>query len=206
MGEITYDILIHWMPLVGFLKDKEETEAMAALNGLDVGRPNEVMAVFRCLGKSAEGNSVAYFDIFPMLQKLMANLGPLRVKKHAEALMKAVSECLSRITDFNKIFTYCLATLAGKKYTGDLPQSGAFGARMGAIWNRRVAALAMSVSSDGGQVSRLFQNCLDHPRQFGLAMDLCANYPRCLSIADRQLDTGTFVDLVKRTEAFPATG
>jgi hypothetical protein len=36
-------------------------------------------------------------------------------------------------------------------------------------------------------------------------MDLCANYPRFVSIAGRELDTGPFVDLVKRIKAFPAT-
>jgi hypothetical protein len=36
-------------------------------------------------------------------------------------------------------------------------------------------------------------------------MDLWANCPRWASIADRQLDSGQLVDLVKRIEAFPAT-
>jgi hypothetical protein len=78
LGEITDYMMIHWTKVVGCLKDKEETEAMVALNHLDVGRLNEVLAIFRRFLKSVEGNSVSYFDIFPMLQKLMANLGSLR--------------------------------------------------------------------------------------------------------------------------------
>jgi hypothetical protein len=71
--------MIHRTKVVGFLKDKEETQAMAALNRLDVGGLNEVLAIFTRFVKSAEGNSVSYFDIFPMLQKLMAKLGSLRM-------------------------------------------------------------------------------------------------------------------------------
>jgi hypothetical protein len=58
---------------------------------------------------------------------------------------------------------------------------------------------------DVAQMTDLFQNYLDHPRQFGSVMDLCANDPRSISIAHPQLDTGPFVDFVKRIEASPAT-
>jgi hypothetical protein len=57
---------------------------------LDFARLNEVMAVFRWFIKSAEGNSLSYSTIFPMLEKLMANLGVVRANKHAEALVNAV--------------------------------------------------------------------------------------------------------------------
>jgi hypothetical protein len=73
------------------LNDKEETEAMAALNHLDVGRLNKILAIFTSFAKSAEGNSVSYFDTFPMLQSLIANLGSVRPNKYAETLMKAMS-------------------------------------------------------------------------------------------------------------------
>jgi hypothetical protein len=65
--------MIHWTQVIGFLKDKDEMEAMTALNRLDVGRLNEVMAVLRRFVKYAEGNSVSYFDIFQILHKLMVN-------------------------------------------------------------------------------------------------------------------------------------
>jgi hypothetical protein len=77
------------------LKDKEETEAMAALNRLDVSRLKEVLAIFTCFVKSAEGEAVSYFGIFSMSQKPMANLGSLRANKHAETLVKAASDRFS---------------------------------------------------------------------------------------------------------------
>jgi hypothetical protein len=54
------------MQVVSFLKDKGETDALAALMRLDFARLNEVMAVFRRFIKSAEGNSVSYSNIFPL--------------------------------------------------------------------------------------------------------------------------------------------
>jgi hypothetical protein len=48
------------------------------------------MTVFKRFIKSAEGNSVSYSNVFPMLGKLMANLGALRANKHAEALVDPV--------------------------------------------------------------------------------------------------------------------
>jgi hypothetical protein len=64
------------------LNDEEETDALAALMQLDFARLNEVMAVFRWFIKSAEGNSVSYSNIFPMLENLIADLGALRANKH----------------------------------------------------------------------------------------------------------------------------
>jgi hypothetical protein len=73
LGEITDYIMGHWMQVVNFLKDKEEADALSAMMRLDFARLNEIMAVFRRLIKSAEGNSVSHSNIFPMLEKLMAN-------------------------------------------------------------------------------------------------------------------------------------
>jgi hypothetical protein len=87
--------------VVGFLKDKEGTEVMAALGRLNVGRLNEVLAIFTRFVKSVEGNSVSYFDIFRMVQKLMANLGPVLANRHAETLMNVGSQRFSRTTDLN---------------------------------------------------------------------------------------------------------
>jgi hypothetical protein len=67
LGEITDDIMIQWTKVVGCLNDKEEMEAMAAVNHLDIGRLNEVLAIFRRFVKSVEGNSVSYVDIFSLL-------------------------------------------------------------------------------------------------------------------------------------------
>jgi hypothetical protein len=64
--EITKNILIHWSRVVGFLKDKEEADA---LKRLDVGRLNEVIVVFTQFIKSADGNHVSYSNISEMLQK-----------------------------------------------------------------------------------------------------------------------------------------
>jgi hypothetical protein len=83
-GEITDYIMAHWMQVVSFLKDKRETDALAALMQLEFARLNKVMAVFRRFIKSAEGNSVPYSNIFPMLKQLIANFGALRSNKHAK--------------------------------------------------------------------------------------------------------------------------
>jgi hypothetical protein len=56
---------------------------------------------------------------------------------------------------------------------------------MEAKWNREVAALATVFSCHVAQMTILFQNYLEDSRQLGSAIDLCANYPRCLSIASR---------------------
>jgi hypothetical protein len=93
--EISDYIMAHWMQVVSFLKDKGETDALTALMRIDFARLNEVMTVFRQFIKSPEGNSVSYSNIFPMLKKLMANLGAVRANKHAEALMNAVSRRFS---------------------------------------------------------------------------------------------------------------
>jgi hypothetical protein len=71
------------MQVVSFLKDKGETNALAALMRLDFARLDEVMAAFSWFIKSAEGNSVSYSNIFPMLEKVMDNLGPVRANKPA---------------------------------------------------------------------------------------------------------------------------
>jgi hypothetical protein len=140
-----------------------------------------------------------------LLQKPIANIGSLRANKHAETLIKAVSKRFSRTTDLIIIFTCFLVTPDGRRYDSDVPRPGAFAASMEAIWNRGIAALATVFSSDVAQMTHLFQNHPDHPWQFGSVMDLTANYPRYVSIAGQQLDTGPFSDLVKRIEAFPAT-
>jgi hypothetical protein len=66
-------IMTCWTQVVGFLNDKEEMNSLAALKRLDVGRLNEVIILFLWFVKSEEGNSVSYFNVFPMLQKQMSN-------------------------------------------------------------------------------------------------------------------------------------
>jgi hypothetical protein len=51
----------------------------------------------------------------------------------------------------------------------------------------------------------LFQDYLDNPQQFHAVKDLCTNWLRWVSITGQHHDTDSFVDLVKRIEAFPAT-
>jgi hypothetical protein len=148
------------MQVVGFLKEREETEVMAALNLLDVAKLNEVLAIFRRFVKSADGNSVSYFHIFPMSQKLMANLGSLRASKHAETLMKAVSEHFSRTSDLNIKFTCFLVVPVGKKYDAGIARPGAFGVSMEAMCNREVATLATVFSYDITQMTSLFQEAI----------------------------------------------
>jgi hypothetical protein len=138
LGEITDDIMAHWMQAVSFLNGKEETDALAALMRLDFARLNEVMAVFRRFTKPVEGNSVSYSNIFPMLEKLMANSGALRANKHAEALMNAVSMRFSETTDVNITFTYFLVTPIGERYYSGVTRPGAFAARMEAMWKKGV--------------------------------------------------------------------
>jgi hypothetical protein len=116
LGEITDQIMAYWMQVVTILNDEEETDALAALMRLDFARPNEVMAVFRRFIKSAEGNSVSYSNIFPMLEKPMANLGAVRANRHAEALMNAVSRRFSGTTDAKMILTCFLVTPIGQRY------------------------------------------------------------------------------------------
>jgi hypothetical protein len=68
---------------------------LAALNCLDIARLNEVMTIFTRFIKCGEENSISYSDIFPMLQKLMVDLGSMRANKHTEILMQTVSERFS---------------------------------------------------------------------------------------------------------------
>jgi hypothetical protein len=46
-----------------------ETDALAALNRLDIARLNEIMAILTGFIEYAEGNFISYFCTFPMSQK-----------------------------------------------------------------------------------------------------------------------------------------
>jgi hypothetical protein len=126
------------MQVVSFLKDKKETDTLAALMRLDFARLNEVMAVFRRFIKFVEGNSVSYSNVFPMLEKLMANFGAVRADKHAKALMNAVSRRFSEITDVNIIFTCFLVTPIGKRYYNAVTRPSEFAASMETMWKKGV--------------------------------------------------------------------
>jgi hypothetical protein len=140
-GKIAEYIMIDWKQAVGSLKDKEEGNAMAALNRFDVGRLNKVLDVFARFAKYLEGNSVSCFDIFSMLQTLIANQGSLHTNKHAETLTKAVSGHFSRATDSHMMFACFRMIPAGKWCYGDVPRPGALAASMDVVWNRVTAAL-----------------------------------------------------------------
>jgi hypothetical protein len=138
------------------LKENGETEALAALNHLDVARLNEVMLVFTRFIKCVERNSIAYFDIFPMLYRLIINLGSLRDNKHAQILMQTVLERFSRTTDLNAIFVCCLVTPAGNKYNDAIERPSSFAVSMEALWHRGIDILAKVFSCDVAEMIRFF--------------------------------------------------
>jgi hypothetical protein len=108
------------------LNDKEETEARAALRRFNFGRLTEVAAVFTRFIKSSEGNSVSYFNIFPMLPKLMANLRSLGANKHAETLIKVASKRFSQTTDLNRMVAWLLMPAVGRRHYGSVAKADAF--------------------------------------------------------------------------------
>jgi hypothetical protein len=58
---------------------------------------------------------------------------------------------------------------------------------------------------DVAEMTRLFQDYLYNLRQFGPVKDRYPNNLHFISVAGQQLDTRSFTDLAKRTEALPAT-
>jgi hypothetical protein len=76
---------------------------------------------------------------------------------------------------------------------------------METMWKNGVVTLSKAFDDDVAQMISLFQDYLDNPRQFDSVKDLCTNWPRRVSIAGQQHGTDSFVDLMKRMEAFPAT-
>jgi hypothetical protein len=193
------------MQVVSFVKDKEETDALAALMRLDFAKLNEVITVFRPFIKSAEGNSVPYSNIFPMLEKLMANFGAVRENKHAKTLRNAGSRRFSETTDVNILFICFLVTPIGKRYYSAVTRSSEFAVSMETMWKKGVVTLSRVFYYDVAQMISLFQDYLDNPRQFHSVKGLCTSWPRRVSIAGQQHDTDSFVNLVKGIEAFPAT-
>jgi hypothetical protein len=175
LGEITDYIMAHWMQFVSFLKDKEETDALAALMRLDFATLNEVMAVLRQFIKSAQRNPVSYSNIFAMLEKLMANLGVVRANKHAQALMNAVSKRFSETMDVNIIFTCFLVMPIRERYYNTITRPSEFAASIETMWKKGVATLSKALHFDVAQMTSLFQDYLDNPRQFHSAKDLCTN-------------------------------
>jgi hypothetical protein len=182
-----------------------ETEALPALNCFTIARLNEAIIIFTMFIKCAEGNFISCFDIFPNLQKFMANLGPLRANKHAETLMQAVSERFSQTMDGNIIFICCLVTPIGKKYSGIVQRPSAFAASTAVLWKQGVDTLGKAFSYDIAQIINLFQDYFDNPRQFGSVKGLYSNYQRYVSIASQRFDNRSFLDFMNRIEAFPAT-
>jgi hypothetical protein len=197
--------MAHWMQVVSYLNDKEETDALTALIRLNFVTLNKVITIFKRFIKSAEGNFVSDSHIFPMLEKLMANLGALRANKHTEALMNAVSRRFSETTDVNIIFTCFLVMPIRKTYYSAVTRPSEFAASMETMWKKGVVTLSKAFHYDVAQMISLFQDYLNNPRQFHSVKDLCTYWPRRVSIAGQQHDTDSFVDFVKRIEDFPAT-
>jgi hypothetical protein len=95
MGQITENVMIHCLLMIGFLAKNGENKAPAVLNRLDIAKLNEVMPICLQFIKCVEGDFLSYFETFPILEKFMANLEPLRSKGYTEHLMQAVSKCIS---------------------------------------------------------------------------------------------------------------
>jgi hypothetical protein len=133
---------------------------------LDFARLNEVTAVFRRLIKSTEANPVSYSNIFPMLEQLMANFGAVHANKHAETLRNAMSRRFSQTMDVNIVFTCFLVTPIGKRYYSVVTRSTEFAASMETMWKKGVVTLSKAFHYDVAQMTSLFQDHLDNPRQF----------------------------------------
>jgi hypothetical protein len=140
-----------------------------------------------------------------MSEKLMANLGAPRANTHAESLMNSVSRRFSETMNVNIMFTCFLVTPTGKRYYSVVTRSGEFAISMETMWKKGVVTLSKAFHYDVAHMISLFQDYLDNPRQFHSVKDLCTNWPRRVSMSGQQHDTDSFVDLVKRIEAFPAT-
>jgi hypothetical protein len=95
-------------------------------------------------------------------------------------------------------------TPIGKTYYSVVARPSEFAASMETMWKKSVITLSKAFSYDVAQMISLFQDYLDNPRQFHSVEDLCTNWPRRVSMTGQQHDTDSFVDLVKRLEAFPA--
>jgi hypothetical protein len=58
--------MIHWTQVINCLTEGGGTEALTALNRLDIARLNDVIVIFTRFIKCVEGNFISYFDRFPM--------------------------------------------------------------------------------------------------------------------------------------------
>jgi hypothetical protein len=119
--------------------------------------------------------------------------------------MNAVARRFSETMDVKIIFTYFLVTPIGKRYYNPVMRPSGFAASMETMWKKGVVTLSKAFHYDVAHMIRLFQDYLDNPRQFHSVKDLCTNWPRRVSIAGQQHNINSFVDLVKRIKAFPAT-
>jgi hypothetical protein len=68
-----------------------------------------------------------------------------------------------------------------------------------------VVTLSKAFHYEVAQMISLFQDYLDNPCQFHSVKDSYTNWPRRVSVAGQQHDIDSFVVLVKRIAAFPAT-
>jgi hypothetical protein len=73
------------------------------------------------------------------------------------------------------------------------------------MWKQDINTLTGTFTDDIAQLISLFQDNLDNPRSFNSVKKFHSNSHSCVSFANQQLDIGSFVDLVKRTETFPGT-
>jgi hypothetical protein len=96
-------------------------------------------------------------------------------------------------------------TPAGKKYYNVIERPGPFAASMEAMWQQGIDTLAKMFSCNVAEMIMLFQDYLYNLRQFDSVKDLYSNDQQFISVDGQQFDTRSFIDLLKRIEAFPAT-
>jgi hypothetical protein len=95
----------------------------------------------------------------------------VRANKHAEAFTNAVSRRFSETTDMNIIFTYFLVTPIGKTYYSAIARPSEFTASMETMWKKGIVTLSKAFHYDVAQMTSLFQDYLDNPRQFHSVKD-----------------------------------
>jgi hypothetical protein len=92
-----------------------------------------------------------------------------------------------------------------ERYNDTVTRPSEFAASMETMWKKRVVTFAKASYYDVAHMTSLFQDLSDHRRQVGSVKDLYTNWPRSVSMAGQQHGIDSFVDLVKRIKAFPAT-
>jgi hypothetical protein len=86
--------------------------------------------------------------------------------------MNAVSRRFSETMDVNMTFTCFLVTPIGKRYYSAVTRPSEFAASMETMWKKGFVALSKTFFYHVAQMTSLFQDYLDNPRQFHSVKDL----------------------------------